>query len=222
MGRNRQPTRETVQLWRRPDSFSAHAGGCAGGWAPDTPPSAGAAIFLALSMFLCGCVLAGLVFVAIWRHTATGRAQSQAAQQSLRRQLLDQEQTLATVQAQLARNLRLLARARRQAAGAATALAQNERATRALARSLTPRLHDLIQSAATLAGQSATLESELTALETYARHPGAAGLDAGYLMTQTRYLARSAVAATAAATALAQESHDARAILDTATHSLPG
>lgn len=164
-------------------------------------------------MFLCGCVVAGLVFVAIWRHTATDKAHSQAARQSLRRQLLEEEQTLAGAQAQLARTLRLLARARRQAAEATTELAQAEKAARARARSLTPRLQNLTESAATLAGQSATLESELTALETYARHPGAAGLDAGYLTTQTRYLARSAAAATAAATALAQESRNAQAIL---------
>jgi len=190
------------------------------------PPSGRAALFLALSTFLCGCVVAGFVFVGIWRHTATEKAQTQAAQQSIRRQLLEakqtlveSKQTLAELKTQLARNQHLLARTQRKAAEETTALAQTRKAERALARSLAPRLHDLIQTAGTLAGQSATIESELTALETYTRHPGAAGVDAGYLATQTRYLVRSAAAAAASAATLAQDSRDARATLTTAAQT---
>jgi len=125
---------------------------------------------------------------------------------------------LAGLRAQLAREQRLLANTRLGAAEATTALARSRRHRRALARSLGARLHELIQTAASLAGQSATIESELTALETYVQHPGAAGVDAGYLATQTRYVARSAAAAAAAATSLAQVSRDAQRTL---THMTP-
>ena len=59
------------------------------------------------------------------------------------------------------------------------------------------------------------MESELTALETYARDPGAVGLDAGYLESQIGYLARSASAATSQAAALARHSQDAQAAVNT-------
>jgi hypothetical protein len=177
------------------------------------PPSFRGALFLALSTFLCGCVVAGFVFVGIWRNTATEKAQTQAAQQSAQRQLREAERTLAGLRTQLAHEQQLLARTRRRAAEATTALAETRKEGRGLTRSLTSRLHELISTAAALAGQTATMESELTALETYARHPGAAGVDAGYLATQTRYLVRSAAAAAAASATLTQLGRDAQRTL---------
>ena len=79
------------------------------------------------------------------------------------------------------------------------------------------RLQDLVETAAALARQTATIESELKALEAYTRHPGAAGVDAGYLATQARYLIRSAAAAAAAAATLAQRTQDAQASFGTAS-----
>src|SRR5205085_9615896 len=62
-------------------------------------PSLRAALFLALSTFLCGCVMAGLLFVGVWRHTASEAAHTQAAQQRDRQQLLSTQRTLAGLKA---------------------------------------------------------------------------------------------------------------------------
>jgi hypothetical protein len=212
MGRNRQPTRETVESWRRLDSCSAQAGDCTGGWAAERPPRPGRRSFW---RYRCSSAVASSPDSCSSRSGVTPRptrltvrppGRASGGNYSKKSKRLPERRHSSLVPC-------ACSRARRQAAEATTELAQAEKAARARARSLTPRLQNLTESAATLAGQSATLESELTALETYARHPGAAGLDAGYLTTQTRYLARSAAAATAAATALAQESRNAQAIL---------
>jgi len=194
------------------------------GWlGGNAPPSPRAALFLAVSTFLCGCVLASLLFVGIWRHTASAEARTRAAQQSDRLHLLAAEHTLTQLKTQLAVNQRLLDDARHRADRATTALAHahkaladTRRADRAITRSLTPRLQDLVETAAALARQTATIESELNALEAYTRRPGAAGVDAGYLATQARYLAQSAAAAAAAAATLAQRTQDAQASFGTA------
>jgi len=193
--------------------------------AGSAPPSGRAALFLAVSMFLCGCVLTGLLFVGVWRHTASQAADSQAAQQRDRQQLLAAGRTLAELKAQLvglkaqlARNQLVLDQARTRAARAASQLVQARNVNRALTSSLAPRLDELIQAGASLARQTATMESELTALETYAQHPGAVGLDAGYLESQISYLARSAAAATSQAAALARHSQDAQATFNTQAH----
>jgi predicted nucleic acid-binding Zn-ribbon protein len=182
------------------------------------PPSLRGAVFLAVSTFLCGCVLASLLFVGIWRHTAGEAAQSKAAvaqtkaiQQSDHKQLLAVQNHLAALRTQLAHSRTVLAQAEQQAAGAKTALAHAQSASRELVRSLAPRLQTLSDAAASLARTTATIQSELGALATYAHDPGGAGLDAGYLESQTRYVARVAAAAAAAAAALAQDASDAQA-----------
>jgi chromosome segregation ATPase len=189
------------------------------------PPSGRAALFLAVSMFLCGCVVAGLLFVGIWRHTASQAADSQAAQQRDRQHLLAAESTLAELKAQLvglkaqlARNQLALARAKTRAAHATSQLVQARNAGRAITTSLAPSLQELIRAGETLARQTATMESELTALETYARDPGAVGLDAGYLESQIGYVARSASAASSQAAALARHSQDVQAALTAHAH----
>jgi hypothetical protein len=184
----------------------------------DGPPSLRAALFLALSTFLCGCVVASLLFVGVWRHTAGEAARLQAAQaharaiqQADRQQLLAAKADLDLLKARFARNERLLTEAKRRAAQATTALARARAATRAISRTLTPRLQTVADAAAALARQTATIHSELTALETYAQQPGATGIDAGYLETQARYVARQAAAAASAAAALTQQARDAQA-----------
>jgi hypothetical protein len=185
-----------------------------------------AALFLALSTFLCGCVTAGLVFVGVWRHAATEQAQAQAAQQSDRQQLLAARRTLlaarstlAGLKAQLARDQRVIVQTQGRAARAASALAQAAKVNHALVGSLSPGLQELIEAAAALASQTDTIQSELNALETYVLHPGAAGLDAGYLATQVHYLARSAAVASSAAVDLARHSREARSTFSTATQA---
>lgn len=186
------------------------------------PPSLRGALFLSVSTFLCGCVLASLLFVGVWRHTAGEAARSQAAvahtkaiQQRDRQQLLALRSQVETLQAQLARNRRVLVRNERQAAATKASLTHANAATRAVIQSLAPRLQSLSGTAATLAHTLATIEAELGTLATYAHDPGGAGLDAGYLETQTRYVARVAAGAAAAAAALAREAQDTQAAAHT-------
>ena len=178
-------------------------------------PSLRAALFLALSTFLCGSVMAGLLFVGIWRHTASEAAHTQAVQQRDRQQLLATQRTLAGLKVELARDQLALGQARRRLARATSALVHARHVNGALTRSLSPSLQALVQTGATLARQTATIESELTALETYAQHPGAAGLDAGYLASQIRYLVGSAAAAASAAAVLVRHTQDAQAAFST-------
>lgn len=186
------------------------------------PPSLRGALFLSLSTFLCGCVLASLLFVGVWRHTAGEAARSQAAvahtqaiQQRDRQQLAAATSRLEALQAQLARSRRMLTRTEHQAAATKASLTHANAASRAVIQSLAPRLQTLSGTAATLAHTIATVEAELGALATYAQNPGGAGLDAGYLETQTRYVARVAASAASAAAALAREAQDAQAAAHT-------
>jgi predicted nucleic acid-binding Zn-ribbon protein len=182
------------------------------------PPSMRAVVFLAVSTFLCGCVVASLLFVGIWRHTADEAAQLKAAQarthaiqQNDRQQLQAANLQLEALKTRLARNQRLLAQAEERAAEAKTGLARARAASRASSRALTPRLQTLTETAAALTRQTAIVQSELTALVAYVRNPGPAGLDAGYLENQARYVGRNAAQAAAAAAALAQQARDAKA-----------
>ena len=186
------------------------------------PPSVRGAVFLSVSTFLCGCVVASLLFVGIWRHTAGEAARSRAAvaqthaiQQRDRQELLAVRNRLATLQAQLARSRAALGRTEHRAAATKASLLRANVATRAVVVSLEPKLQTLSGTAATLAHTIATIEAELGALATYAQNPGGAGLDAGYLETQTRYVARVAASAASAAAALAQDVRDAQAAAHT-------
>jgi hypothetical protein len=178
-------------------------------------PSARSVLFLCVSTFLCGCVVAGLVFVGVWRHTAGAEADARAAQESNRRQFVETQQELAAVKASLAHSRQLLVRARRQAAQSAGALTRTRAANTALIRSLGPGLQELTQAATLLGRQLTTIESELTALGNYAQHPGAAGLDPGYVAGQAAYISHAAEAAAAGATALVRHAADAQAALGT-------
>jgi hypothetical protein len=185
-----------------------------------------AALFLALSTFLCGCVTAGLVFVGVWRHAATEQVQAQAAQQSDRQQLLVARHTLLAtgrtitqLKTQLAHDRRVIVQTQGRAVHAASALARASKVNRALVESLSPELQKLNQAAATLGTQMDTMQSELNALETYVRRPGGGGLDAGYLATQVQYLARSAAAASSAAVELGRNTREAQSTFDSGGQS---
>ena len=173
------------------------------------PPSLRGALFLAFSTFLCGAVLAGLLFVGIWRHTAGEQAQTEAARQHDRQRLLLAQGTVERLKAQLARDEVALAQARRRAAQDAAVLDRARASSRDLTRSISRTLQVLIQTESTLATQSATIQSELRALEGYANHPGPTGLDAGYLGAQIDYLLRSAAAASSTAASLVRSSRGA-------------
>ena len=171
------------------------------------PPSLRAQLVLLLSAFLLGCVVAALLFVGIWRHTAAEGARVRTAQLADRRHLAAAQRQLALAQAELTRERTTLAAARKRAAELAATVTR----TRAAGRALTPRLQGIAAAAATLEHDTSRLQSELATLRTYVRNPGAAGLDSGYLLTQARYVVDSAHAAAAAAATLSTQARDAQA-----------
>jgi len=181
------------------------------------PPSLRAQIMLVASAFLCGTVLASLLFVGIWRHTANDGARAQASQRASQQQLTNARHRIAALQKDLTQ-----AKDAAGAAGAAltrerTALRRETAANAALARALPPRLAALTASAHDLDSQLTTLQSELKALGTYVNDPGATGLDAGYLATQVDYMTSAAKTAAGAAAAISQKATDAGATLGNVT-----
>jgi hypothetical protein len=180
-------------------------------------PSLRAQVLLVASAFLCGTVLAGLLFVGIWRHTAADGARAQASQQVSQQQLTTARHRIAALQGELTKA--------KEAANAAAATAARERraltrevaANAALARMLPPRLATLTASAHELESQLTTLQSELKALGTYVNDPGATGLDAGYLATQVDYMTSAAKTAAGTAAAISQKATDAGATLSNVT-----
>lgn len=179
----------------------------------DAPASKGAWVFMFVSALLCGAALAGLLFVSVWRHTAGEAASSRAAQVSDHRALQNSRRTVAALRTQLGHEQDLLARAnhvssrtakalfaaRGALAQAQAALSRTQAADRTARSSMVVRLSGLSAAASSLARATATLRSELTALQTYAAQPGPTGIDAGYLAAQVRYLEASAAAAASAA-----------------------
>jgi hypothetical protein len=177
------------------------------------PPSLRAQILLVVSAFLCGTVLAGLLFVGIWRHTAADGARAHASQRVSQQQLSSARHRVAALQAELAQTKDLAAATAARAARDHAALTRERTASAALARSLGPRLAALTSSAHSLSSQMTTLQSELKALGSYVAQPGATGLDAGYLAAQVQYMTSAAKSAVDAAAAISQRATDAGATL---------
>jgi chromosome segregation ATPase len=184
----------------------------------DAPASKGAQVFMFVAALLCGAALAGLLFVGVWRHTAGEAARSQAARVGDQQALRQSRRTIAALSARLANEQALLARSNHAGRAATAALAQARsalaQAHAELARAraadgaaidaMKARISGLSADAARLQRATATLSSELTALETYAQNPGATGIDPGYLANQVRYLEASAAAASSAASELSR------------------
>lgn len=177
------------------------------------PPSLRAQILLIASAFLCGTVLAALLFVGIWRHTAADGARAQASQRASQQQLTASRHRIAALQAALAQTKGLAAATAARAAHDHAALTRETKANAALARSLGPRLAALTSSARSLSSQLTTLQSELKSLGSYVAQPGVTGIDAGYLAAQVQYMTSAAKSAVDAAAAISQRATDAGASL---------
>jgi hypothetical protein len=177
------------------------------------PPSLRAQILVIASAFLCGTVLAALLFVGIWRHTAADGARAQASQHISQQQLTAARRRIAALQAELTQTKDLAAATAARAARDHAALTRETAANAALARSLGPRLAALTSSAHSLSSQVTTLQSELKALGSYIAQPGATGLDAGYLAAQVQYMMSAAKSAVDEAAAISQRATDAGASL---------
>lgn len=181
------------------------------------PPSLRAQILLVASAFLCGTVLAGLLFVGIWRHTADDGARAQASQRLSQQQLTTARQRIAALTKDLTAAQQTASAAAAVVARQRTALKRETAAHAALAHALPPRLAALTTSAHELESQLTTLQSELKALGTYVNDPGATGLDAGYLATQVDYMTSAAKTAAGTAAAISQKATDAGATLGNVT-----
>ena len=151
-------------------------------------PSLRAQILLVLSAFLCGTVLASLLFVGIWRRTADDGARAQRTLRLAERRLTAAQHRLASLTAQLEKTRSQLLVATREAARSRTALRKQVAAD----ATISDRLSAAVATARSRQAQLGRLESELSSLQAYVKQPGPAGLDAGYLAAQLRYLRSSA------------------------------
>jgi hypothetical protein len=181
------------------------------------PPSLRAQVLLVASAFLCGTVLAGLLFVGIWRHTADDGARAQASQRLSQQQLTAARHRVVALGKELAQAKQAVSTATAALARDRAALKRQAAASLALAHVLPPRLAALTTSAHGLESQMTTLQSELKTLGTYVKDPGATGLDAGYLATQVDYMTSAARTAAGTAAAISQKATDAGAALGNVT-----
>jgi chromosome segregation ATPase len=156
-----------------------------------SPPSLRAQLALTVSAFVCGGVVTGFLFVGIWRHTAAQGDRAQATLAGTRQQLARTQRRLSRLEALLVSERSALARVQTQRAGLANRLGRLQRATGRVGARLPGQLQAITSSAGSLAHSSATLASELSALQSYVQNPSAAGIDAGFLSSQIGYLSAS-------------------------------
>jgi chromosome segregation ATPase len=175
------------------------------------PPSLRAQLVLLLAAMLLGAVLAGLLFVGVWRHTATEGDAARAAQLATKQQLRTAQAQLKVARAQLATADAATRRIRTQ-----LHVAQMQRTTlkkqntRAAARLSAP-INSLVGNGGALQHQLSKLSSELSTIQTYLTAATATGVDPAFIAAQVKYLQTSAGAAEQAATALAQQAARAQA-----------
>ena len=175
------------------------------------PPSLRAQLVLVAAAMMLGAVLAGLLFVGVWRHTASESDAARAAQLATKQQLRSIQTQLATARTQL-----LAASAATRRVRAQLHVAQTQRAalrnqnTRAAARLGAP-IGSLVDNGGALQHQLSKLSSELSTIQTYLTAATATGVDPAFIAAQVKYLRSSARAAEEAATALAQQAARAQA-----------
>ena len=183
------------------------------------PPSLRAQLVLMFAAMLLGAVLAGLLFVGVWRRTATESDAARAAQLATKQQLRSVQIQLKTARAQL-----VSANTATRHVQAQLHIAQTQRAalrkqnTRAAARLGAP-IGSLVGNGATLQHQLSKLSSELSTIQTYLTASAATGVDPAFIAAQVKYLQSSAGAAEQAATALAQQAARAQAAAKELTSS---
>jgi hypothetical protein len=183
------------------------------------PPSLRAQLVLVSAAMLLGAVLAGLLFVGVWRHTATEGDAARAAQLATRQQLRSAQTQLKAAHAQLLAANAATGRLRTQLRTAQTQRAALRRSnTRAAARLGAP-VGALVGNGAALQHQLSKLSSELSTIQTYLTAATATGVDPAFVAAQVKYLQSSAGAAEQAATALAQQAARAQAATKELTSS---
>ena len=183
------------------------------------PPSLRAQLVLVVAAMLLGAVLAGLLFVGVWRHTATEGDAARAAQLATKQQLRSAQAQLQAARTQLASANAAAGRLRTQLHTAqAQRAALRRQKTRAAARLGAP-IDSLVGSGAALQHQLSKLSSELSTIQTYLTAATATGVDPAFVAAQVKYLQSSAGAAEQSATALAQQAARAQAAAKELTSS---
>ena len=175
------------------------------------PPSLRAQLVLMFAALLLGAVLAGLLFVGVWRHTATESDNARAAQLATKQQLSATQTQLKAARADLAAASAATRRVRAQLHVAQTQRAALRKAnTRAVARLSAP-IGSLVGNGGALQHQLSKLSSELSTIQTYLTAATATGVDPAFIAAQVKYLQSSAGAAEQSASALAQQAARAQA-----------
>ena len=136
--------------------------------------------------FLCGALVSAAIFTIGWRHQTQQNAAAERALAAQTTRVHKLTASLATARADAVHARRKAARARAslQAAQASAAtIAAQSRAARSNATSVSG-------TGATMATAAAKISSELKTLTTYLTTTPSNQLDAGYIESQTGYLAR--------------------------------
>jgi hypothetical protein len=166
------------------------------------PPSLRAQLVLVLAAFLLGGVLAGLLFVGVWRHTAAEGDVARAGQQEAARQLRLAQTKLDGVVADLAA-------ARKRAATSAKTLRTTRVELASLHRRQARAAAALAGPLAGVAGDAAALERRAAklrqALASVADYLHGTSVDPAFAEAQVRYVISSTSAAEQAASAVAAQ-----------------
>jgi hypothetical protein len=178
---------------------------------PVAPPTLRALVALLLSAFLLGGVLAALLFVGVWRHTAAEGDRARSAQLESRRALHAAQIRLTRSEREFARAEASLAKLRGERRRLGRELNRRRGVDSRLAASLPPRLQSISANAGAVAQKTAKLGSALATLRDYLRNASATGVDAAFLAAQVGYLIGSAGAMRATASQLAAEAQSAQA-----------
>ena len=175
------------------------------------PASLRAQIALVVSALLLGGVLSALLFVGVWRHTATEGDRARAAQAESRQALQAARSKLARSERQLASAHAAIGKLTAERALMARELVTLHRINDRAATSLPPRLRAIVRDADALTHDGARLESALATLSDYIRNSSATGIDPAFLATQVQYLIGSTAGTKAAVADLAEQANRAQA-----------
>jgi hypothetical protein len=140
--------------------------------------------------FVCGALVSAAVFTIGWRHQTQQNAAAQSALADATARNHKLSASLATSRAKLTREERIAAQARasvRAARASSATIAAQARAAQASATSVSG-------NAASMASAAGKVGSELKTLTTYLTTTPSQQLDAGYIDSQTAYLARQVAA----------------------------
>jgi len=166
---------------------------------------------LTVSALLLGGVLGALLFVGVWRRTATEGDRARAAQIESSQALQAAHARLARADAESTAARAALARLRTEHAAVAAQLAKLQRIDSRVGTSLPPHLQAIGDEAGLLARQVAKLGTALTTLSDYLQNASATGVDPAFLDAQVRYLIGSTTTAQTTVANLAAQAQQARA-----------